>query len=145
MPICPTCGALPRWRRLLRDTSGAGAAEFALTIPLALMLTLGALEGSRAISAQASINHAAKETARFAAVRGAASGATASQAELEAMALQLADLAPAHTTAAVSWEPDTTPGSAVTVQMQHVFTPVAWPFDGEVFTFRSTATMTIAR
>jgi Flp pilus assembly protein TadG len=142
-PRTPT-GA-PRARHLLGNEAGAGAVEFALIIPLALLLTFGALEGARAISAQASINHAAKETARFAAVHGLASGAAATEAELEAMALQLAELAPAYTTAAVTWDPDNAPGSLVTVQLQHMFTPVAAPFDDTTFTFTSSAAMTIAR
>ncbi len=130
-------------RRLLLDRRGASAVEFALAIPAVLLLTLGAVEIGRAVSAQASLNHAAKETARFASVRGKASAAAATKADLEAMAVQLADLY--ATTAAVSWDPDNSPGGNVTVQLQHTFTPVTPVFDAATFTFSSTASMTVVR
>jgi Flp pilus assembly protein TadG len=135
-----------RWRHLLRDCRAAGAVEFAFAAPLAIVLTLGAIEGARALSAQAAITQAAKETARFASVRGSASGAAvATQAQLEAMALQLADLPSADTSATVSWDPDNTPGGTVTVQLQHDFTPVVLPFAGSTFTFNATASLTVVR
>jgi len=137
-------GALPLLG-LLRDQRAGGAVEFALTAPLAILLTLGAIEGARAVSAQAAITQAAKETARFASVRGTASGAVATQNQLETMALDLADLPAASTSAAVSWSPDNSPGGTVTVQLQHDFTAMTMPFDGSTFTFNATASMTVVR
>lgn len=136
-----------RWllRRLRRDQGGAGAVEFALVVPVAILVTFGAIETARAISAQAAITHAVKETARFAAVRGTASGAEATQDQLEAMALEVADLPLTDTTASASWDPDNSPGGVVTVQMQHTFRPVAMPFADDLFTFGATASMTIVR
>lgn len=130
-------------RRFLHDRRGATAVEFALTIPAALLLTVGALELGRAVFAQAAINHAAQETARFASVRGTASGMAATQASLEAMAVQLADLY--ATTAAVSWNPNNSPGGNVTVQLEHTFTPVTPLLNASSFNFSSTASMTIIR
>jgi Flp pilus assembly protein TadG len=112
---------------------------------LAILLTVGAMEVGRAVWAQASLHHAAKETARFAAVRGSASGSPAAVASLEAMALQLADLPDARTTAAVSWSPDNRPGSLVIVQLQHTFAPLALPFGSTTFNFSSSASLTIVR
>jgi Flp pilus assembly protein TadG len=129
--------------RLVGDRRGGGAIEFALIVPLAILLTIGAVEVARAISVQASISQAAKETVRFASVRGSASGAAATEAQLEAMAVQLADLADAGTTAAATWDPDNSPGSIVTVDMQTTFSPVALPFGPSSYTFTSTASMTI--
>jgi Flp pilus assembly protein TadG len=131
--------------RLLKDHRGGGAVEFAFAGPIAILLTLGAVEAARAVSAQAAITQAAKATARFASVRGTASGAEASQDQLEAMALQLADLPASETTAAVSWDPDNGPGGTVTIQLQHDFTTVTIPFDRSMFTFNATASMTIVR
>lgn len=133
------------WRRLRGDRRGAGAVEFAFIAPLAILVTLGAIETGRALSAQATINHAVKETARFAAVRGTASGAEATQSQLEDMALDIADLPLSKTTAAASWDPDNSPGGIVTVTMQHTFNPVTIPFEAETFTFNATASMTIVR
>jgi Flp pilus assembly protein TadG len=131
--------------RLTGDRRGGAAIEFALIIPIAILLTFGAIEVARAVSVQASINQAAKETVRFASVRGAASGAAATEAELEAMAVQLAELADASTSAAVSWTPDNAPGGVVTVDMQTTFTPVVLLFGPSNYTFTSTASMTIVR
>lgn len=138
-------GVLATLDRLIGDRRGAGAIEFALIVPLAILLTIGAIEVARAVSVQASINQAAKETVRFASVRGTASGAAATEDQLEAMAVQLADLADASTSAAVTWNPDNRPGSVVKVDMQTTFSPVAFPFGPSSYTFTSTASMTIAR
>jgi Flp pilus assembly protein TadG len=131
--------------RLIGDEHGAGAVEFALAIPVAILLTVGAVEVARAVSVQASINQAAQETARFASVRGSASGAAATEVQLEAMAVQLADLANETTSADVSWDPNNFPGGVVTVEMQTTFTPAVLPFGPSSYTFTSTASMTIVR
>jgi len=131
--------------RLVGDRRGGAAIEFAFIIPIAILLTIGAVEVAHAVSVQASIAQAAKETVRFASVRGSASGAAATEAQLETMAVQLADLADVSTSAAVSWAPDNSPGSVVTVDMQTTFTPVALPFGPSSYTFNATASMTIVR
>jgi Flp pilus assembly protein TadG len=132
-------------RALARDRRGGTAIEVAFTLPLLIMLSLGAIEIGRAVSAKASINHAVEETARFAAVRGTASGAPATEGELETMAVQKAELPAGTLVAGVTWDPDNAPGSVVTVQLQHTFTPVVLPFAPTTFTFDSTASMTIIR
>jgi Flp pilus assembly protein TadG len=131
--------------RLLGDRCGGVAIEFAFIIPIAILLTIGAIEVARAISVQASISQAAKETVRFASVRGSASGAAATEAELEAMAVQLADLADGSTSAAVAWDPDNSPGSAVTVDLQTTFAPAILLFGPSSYTFTASASMTITR
>ena len=131
--------------RLIGDRRGGVAVEFAFVVPIAILLTIGAIEVARAVSVQASLSQAAKETVRFASVRGSASGVAATEAELEALAVQLADLADASTSAAVAWDPDNSPGSAVTVDMQTTFSPVVLLFGPSSYTFTSTASMTIVR
>jgi Flp pilus assembly protein TadG len=144
-PKHPTLGCLPTITRLGRDRRGGVAVEFAFIVPLAILLTIGAIEVARAVSVQASISHAAKETVRFASVRGAASGAVATEHQLEAMAVQLADLADHSTSAALSWNPDNSPGSVVTVDMQTTFSPVVPLLGPSSYSFTSTASMTIVR
>ena len=138
-------GVLTTIGRLAGDRRGGVAIEFAFIIPIAILLTIGGVEVARAVSVQASISQAAKETVRFASVRGSASGAAATEAQLEDMAVQLADLANAGTSAAVSWNPDNSPGSVITVDMETTFSPVALPFGPSSYTFTSTASMTIVR
>jgi Flp pilus assembly protein TadG len=131
--------------RLVGDRRGGVAIEFAFIIPIAILLTIGAVEVARAVSVQASINQAVKETVRFASVRGSASGAAATEAQLEAMAVQLANLTNGATMANASWAPDNSPGGVVTVDMQTTFSPVALPFGPSSYTFTSTASMTVVR
>jgi Flp pilus assembly protein TadG len=138
-------GVLAMIGRLVGDRGGGAAIEFALIVPIAVLLTIGAVEAARAVSVQASINQAAKETVRFASVRGSASGAAANETQLEAMAVQLADLTTGSTSAAVSWNPDNSPGSVITVDMQTTFTPAVLLFGPSSYTFTSTASMTIVR
>ena len=138
-------GAVATIARVIGDRRGGVAIEFAFIIPIAILLTLGSVEVARAVSVQASISQAAKETVRFASVRGSASGAAATEAQLEAMAVQLANLADASTSAAASWAPDNSPGSVVTVDMQTTFSPVALPIGPSSYTFTSTASMAIVR
>ena len=138
-------GVVATIARLVGDRRGGVAIEFAFIIPVAILLTIGAVEVARAVSVQASISQAAKETVRFASVRGSASGAAATEAQLEGMAVQLADLADAGTSAAVTWNPDNSPGSVVTVDMQTTFAPITLPFGPSSYTFTSTASMTIVR
>jgi Flp pilus assembly protein TadG len=131
--------------RLVSDRRGGVAIEFAFIIPIAILLTIGAVEVAHAVSVQASIAQAAKETVRFASVRGSASGAAATEAQLETMAVQLADLTNGTTSAAANWAPDNSPGSVVTVDMQTTFSPVALPFGPSSYTFNATASMTVVR
>jgi Flp pilus assembly protein TadG len=138
-------GILATTGRLMADRRGAAAIEFAFIVPIAILLTIGAVEAARAVSVQASINQAAKETVRFASVRGSASGAAVTETQLEAMAVELADLADAGTSADVSWDPDNSPGGVVTVDMQTSFTPAVLLFGPSSYTFTSTASMTIVR
>jgi hypothetical protein len=61
------------------------------------------------------------------------------------MPMQSADLADASTSVAVTWDPDNSPGSAVTVDVQTPFSPVVLLFGPSSYTFTSTASMTIVR
>ena len=132
-------------RRLARE-SGATAIEVAFALPILLALTIGAFEMTRAVFAQSSLTHAAKETARFAAVRGAASGnSAATRQQLETMAVEITELPAARVTALVSWAPDNLPGGVVTIEMEHEFRPIALPFLPGSMMLSSTASMTIIR
>ena len=138
-------GILGTLARLGGDTRAGVAVEFAFIIPIAILLTIGSIEVARAVSVQASISQAVKETVRFASVRGSASGAAVTKAQLEAMAVDLADLTNGATLANASWSPDNSPGSLVRVDMQTTFSPVVLLFGPSSYTFTSTASMTIVR
>lgn len=130
---------------LLRDQRGATAIEAALVLPVMIVLSLGAIETARGVSAKAAINHAVKETARYASVRGEASSEEATQADLETMAVDLSKLPASSVTANVRWDPNNSTGGLVIVEMQHVFTPVGLSFLPGSLTLESTASMTVVR
>lgn len=58
-------------RSLLRDTSGAAAAEFALVLPILILVTLGTINGSFMLYAYARLHYAAEDAARCRAVKTA--------------------------------------------------------------------------
>lgn len=55
------------FRRALRSGQGQATVEFALTVPLILMLLLGALDFGRALTAHVTVSNAAREGLRYAA------------------------------------------------------------------------------
>jgi Flp pilus assembly protein TadG len=56
-------------RALLRDVSGAAAAEFALVLPILIIMTLGTINGSFMLYAYARLHYAAADAARCRAVK----------------------------------------------------------------------------
>ena len=58
-----------RSRGLLRDCSGAAAAEFALVVPILIIVTLGTINGSFMLYAYARLQFAAADAARCRAVK----------------------------------------------------------------------------
>ncbi|MEX0922992.1 MAG: TadE family protein [Rhodovibrionaceae bacterium] len=62
----PWPGLLPRFRE---DIRGVVAAEFALSIPIILMLLMGLVEVGRIVYTQAALDFAAQEGTRYAIVR----------------------------------------------------------------------------
>lgn len=131
---------------LLADERGAVAIEAGFILPLLVVLTISGIEIGRALSVQAAMEHAVQETARYATVHGFASGAAASTSDLESMAADLANLPAEGTTIAAGFDPDNRPGSAVTVSIDHDFTPLTGAvFDFAGFTLSTSTTLTIIR
>lgn len=67
-----------KWKRPRGREDGASAVEFALIAPVVFAIALGGITGGLAFNTQQSLNHAAREAARFA--------ATADSLDLEAIA-----------------------------------------------------------
>lgn len=151
--IRPPSGERPGLARALRqalgrfrsDRRGAVAAEFALILPVFALLIAGMFDVGLAVHRQATLAHAAKETVRFAAVRGAASGREVDTATLEQWARDATGLDPAVTTATAAWSPDRTPGSTVSVALSHVYSPVTFLAFGSDLTLSADASMVITR
>src|ERR1700730_232320 len=92
---------LARFRRLLSGTSGQEIAEAAIVLPLLFMLLFGIYWCGRAFNIYGTINHAAREGARVAAVSNCAScgNTPATDAAISTavtQALQASKLAPSQ-------------------------------------------------
>jgi Flp pilus assembly protein TadG len=68
--------------RLWRDEAGANAVEFAILLPVVLMLLFGIIYGGLLYNEQLALTQAAREGARFAATNDDAPDGTCSQAEM---------------------------------------------------------------
>jgi Flp pilus assembly protein TadG len=93
-----------------------------------------------------SVSFAAQRAARFAAVRGSASGHAATTANIRASALgYAAPLDSASLTVTVTWTPDNHPGSTVQVAVAYAFQPSILPVSAGILNIRSTARQTITQ
>jgi Flp pilus assembly protein TadG len=72
--------------RHLRKEQGAAAVEFALILPILVILVFGIIEFGRAYNAQVSLTGAAREGARHMAVTWDAAGVTAAKSKVVAAA-----------------------------------------------------------
>ncbi|WP_210480637.1 TadE/TadG family type IV pilus assembly protein [Naasia sp. SYSU D00948] len=90
-----------RLRRRAADDRGAAAIEFALVLPLLLLLILGILEFGRIYNIQISLSNAAREGARTMAIENDAAAARS------AAAAAAPSLNPALSTGAVAISPAT--------------------------------------
>jgi len=74
-------GVIGMWRLIKhrRDDRGAAAVEFALVLPVLVLLLFGIIEFGLVFDAQLTITHAAREGARVASVGGNVASAVAAQ------------------------------------------------------------------
>ncbi|VXC72270.1 putative TadZ/CpaE, associated with Flp pilus assembly [Arthrobacter sp. 9V] len=78
--------ALTRRRSTVNSQSGAVAVEFALVLPIFLVLVLGIFEFGRAFNIQISLSEAAREAARYAAIHQSESGYAVGDAQAAGVA-----------------------------------------------------------
>ena len=119
--------------------------EGALCLTVFLMMLFGILDFGRAVYGYNLVSAAAREGARYAMVRGATSGRTASAATVAtyvrtwAIGIPTSDL-----TVNTTWSPDSQPGSTVNVNVQYNFKPLG-PYMPAPFTVQSTSKMMISQ
>ncbi len=131
-------------RCFARDTAGSSAAEFAIIVPILLALTMGAIDGGRAMLTFNSIEKLAKDGARFASIRGSEYSSPATQVDvanhIKGRATGLDD---AKIAVNVTWTPDNDPGSVVAVRITYAFDTLFLPFG--TLNFDRSSTLNIMR
>lgn len=110
------------------------------------VLTAGIMELGLTGFISNSISFAAQRAARYAAVRGSASGHAATIADIQATARSYAaPLGGDALTVAVTWTPDNNPGGTVQVRVSFEVRPMMLPVSSSVLTLQSTARQVITQ
>ena len=127
------------FREFSRGTDAAAIAEFAVAMGVFFLMVLGILDFGYAAWERNSVETDAREGARYAMVRGNASGRITSESAVQTFVRSKSSLGNSITVNA-TWDPtDKRPGSVVTVTVTHVRS-------GRLFlpdTVRSTAAMIV--
>ncbi len=108
--------------KLLKDCRGTAFVEFGLLAPIFFIVIIGILDFGRMGWLSNTVEHAATEGARYAAVRGEGKPNVATSQEIAAFVQSRAELIPpGEMTINVSWTPENNknPGSTVTVQVTY--------------------------
>jgi Flp pilus assembly protein TadG len=117
--------------------------ESALALMVFGILLAGIMELGLVGLASDTVSFAAGRAARWAAVRGSASGHAATAADIQAVALEYATpLNPDSCTVAVTWTPNDNPGSTVQVRVLYSFSSLR-PISAGAMTLQGTARQTI--
>ena len=130
----------------LRSRRGGALIESAFALLVFGILTAGIMELGLTGFISNSISFAAQRAARYAAVRGSASGHAATIADVQATAVSYAaplNLTPPDVT--VSWTPNNNPGGTVEVTVSYSVRPMMLPVSSSVLTLQSTARQSITQ
>lgn len=110
--------------KLLKDCRGAAFVEFGLLAPIFFIVIIGMVDFGRMMWLSNTVEHAATEGARYAAVRGSNKATVATTQTITDYVEGQAELIPpGDMNIAVSWTPanNNNPGSSVTVQITYNF------------------------
>ncbi len=110
--------------KLLKDCRGTAVVEFGLLGPVFFLVTVGILDFGRMVWLSNTVEHAATEGARYAAVRGSSKAAVATTQAITDFVKGQAELIPPNDMDIdVSWTPtdNNNPGSTVTIRVTDNF------------------------
>jgi len=117
--------AATSWGKRWRGQRGAAAAEFALVLPLFLLLVVGAIDFGRAFWAKNTLANVAREATRYAAVRSIKSKDPATPEKIEGKVYGVtAPLNPDEVHVSTTWIPSNSPGATVQVDVSYTFQPI---------------------
>ena len=125
---------------------GGTLVEAALVFLVFALLIAGIMEVGIVGFAANAVTFSAHRAARFASLRGSASGHVASESDIAASAASYAaPLNADNLSVAVTWTPDNHPGSMVQVSVTYDLRPAVLPLSEHFLTLRSTARQRIAQ
>jgi Flp pilus assembly protein TadG len=113
-----------RCLKLLKDCRGTAFVEFGLLAPVFFLVTVGIVDFGRMVWLSNTVEHAATEGTRYAAVRGSNKATVATTQTITDFVKGQAELIPpSDMNIVVSWTPtdNNNPGSTVTVQVTYNF------------------------
>jgi Flp pilus assembly protein TadG len=135
---------LPLFRRLAENQRGAAAIEFALTVSIFFMLTLGIIEIGRYVAAQQSLLSAVHLGGRYAVAHSSSSSSPATQSSIQTVIQNAAGaLVASSITATTTFSPNNNAGSTVTISATYPWTSLVPLLNLPSATITVTATMTI--
>lgn len=100
---------------------GSALVESALITLVFLVMILGIVDFGRMVWIYTQVAHGAREASRYAMVRGSATGNAATVAQIQAVVTNSAVLDTANTHTAVTFNPDQSSGSTVSVAVTYTF------------------------
>ena len=127
-----------------RRERGAALAEFAIAVPVFVMLFIGVIDFARAMWTHNTLEHAAREVVRYASVHSTDSGDPIGISETTAYAHnRTVGLSPERLTVQANYEPSNTMGGIVQINLIYDFTPVVPVMPDSVKTLVGTSQMRI--
>ena len=131
--------------KLWKNQKGAAFVEFALVGPILILVTFAIMDFGRMMWLNNTVEHAATEGARYAAVRGANKPTPATETQIVTFVQGRADgMALTTSEINVTWTPNNNPGSTVTVQVTHNYEYIIASFLGfDPVDLQGTSTMVI--
>lgn len=125
---------------------GAAMVESALALLVLAILMAGIMEVGLTGLISNCVSFAAQRSARYASVRGSASGHPATLTDIQATAQSYAaPLAGSALKVRVTWTPNNNPGSTVLVTVSYDIKPVYLPLSAGVLTLQSMASQTVTQ
>ena len=115
---------LKRWGKKRRE-KGASTVEFALTLPVFFLLTVGSIDFGRAIWLDHQLDSLARDAARFASVRSRNSSRPTSTGEIDTFIRQKSlAMFDEHLDVNTRWTPSNSPGATVEISLAYRCEPV---------------------
>ncbi len=128
-----------------RRQRGAALVEFAVSIPVFFIMTIGLIDVGRAVWTHTSLGYVSRGAVRFASVRSNESGNPANVAAIEDwIVAQNTGLDPQRMTVTAQWDPANTPGSNVQVDVAYSLRPVSSVLGVANLDLSSSARLTIS-